>query len=302
MNEFVVGLDLGQSQDFTAVAVLRSAPALDQTGKPVSGQNSRGAQVFDVVHLERFPLGTPYPAIVGKVKDLVGRKELQEGGEPRLAIDASGVGRAVVDMVVDADLPAVVSPITITAGNGDYRRDCWHGHHGPWAFWVAKIHIVGSVQAALSTGRLRIGSKLPFADILKKELINYRVKLTPAANEVFDPRSGTHDDLLLATAIAVWLGSEPHFPDYSLGELIGIPMPRRRLPGRPSGSPDDDWHRRAAEAEVTQQRLEERHRAAAAAPPTPPTWPASRAKPVEPEEDEDVWPRRRRIRNFYGRR
>jgi hypothetical protein len=42
--------------------------------------------------------------------------------------------------------------------------------------------------------------------ILIRELQNYQVKVTPAANEVFNAREGEHDDLLLALALAAWNG------------------------------------------------------------------------------------------------
>jgi hypothetical protein len=48
----VIGLDLGQSQDYTAVSVL-AGTFTDDGAKPT----------YQVGHLERFPLGTPYPDI-----------------------------------------------------------------------------------------------------------------------------------------------------------------------------------------------------------------------------------------------
>jgi hypothetical protein len=128
----------------------------------------------------------------------------------------------VVDMVIDAEPACELAPVTITSGNADFRRERWHKHGGPWAFYVAKLHIIGSVQAALSSGRLKIAPRLAFAEVLRKELLGYRVKLTAAANETFEAREGTHDDLLLATAIAVWLGCEGYTPSYTLGPAVSV--------------------------------------------------------------------------------
>src|SRR5262245_23451477 len=49
-----VGLDLGQAQDFTALAVM--------TRPRLTGNERRDARTppYDVPHLHRFPLGTPY--------------------------------------------------------------------------------------------------------------------------------------------------------------------------------------------------------------------------------------------------
>lgn len=52
-RRFVVGLDLGQVQDFSALAVVQR----------LVGRNG----FVHVPHLERFPLGTPYPTIVGRM-------------------------------------------------------------------------------------------------------------------------------------------------------------------------------------------------------------------------------------------
>ena len=43
--------------------------------------------------------------------------------------------------------------------------------------------------------------------MLVRELLDFKVKITAAANETFGNfREGTHDDLVLAVAIAAWEG------------------------------------------------------------------------------------------------
>jgi hypothetical protein len=217
------------------------------TARPFKG--TRGVETLPQPAFAKFvvtarcPCGTAYPAIVQSVKELMERPEL--GPLPQLAIDATGVGRAIVDMVIDADIAADISPVTITGGNADFRRECWHGHYGLPAYSVAKLHLIGTVQAALSSGRLKIAPKLAFAEILRKELLQYRVKLTAAANETFEAREGANDDLLLATAIAVWLGTEGYTPSYGLGEIVTIPRdPPRNFYARRPTNPDDAWSQR----------------------------------------------------------
>ena len=48
-------------------------------------------------HVERVPLGTPYPEVVERVRELVTHDEL--AGRCALAVDATGVGAPVVDML-----------------------------------------------------------------------------------------------------------------------------------------------------------------------------------------------------------
>ena len=54
---------------------------------------------------------------------------------------------------------------------------------------------------------MQVARSLPDAGVLLREMHNFRVKITAAANETFSPwREGDHDDLVLAVAVAVWQG------------------------------------------------------------------------------------------------
>jgi hypothetical protein len=65
------------------------------------------------------------------------------------------------------------------------------------------------VQRLLQSGRLRIGAKLPHGGTLQKELRDFRVKISKAANETYDAREGAHDDLVLSLAIALFAAEHP---------------------------------------------------------------------------------------------
>jgi hypothetical protein len=180
---YVGGLDLGQASDFSALAVLERA-------------GRAGRRVYAVRHLERFVLGTPYPAICERVVDLFGQPPLS--GRP-LAVDQTGVGRAVVDMLYRARPKATIRPITITAGSAAVPDGAgWH---------VPKKELVGVLQVLLQSRRLQVARSLPEAAALVRELEAFRVKITAAANETFEAwRERDHDDLVLAVAMACWLG------------------------------------------------------------------------------------------------
>lgn len=186
-QRYFVGLDLGQARDYTAVAVLQrdrwppATPALP---------------AYTLGHLERYQLGTGYPQVVRSVGALLGRSPLR-GGPTLLAVDGTGVGRAVVDMVRPVYQP---TPVLITGGAA-VTVD-------PEGYWhVPKRDLVGVLQALLQSRRLRIPAALPLADTLARELGAFRVKLTAAANESFEAwRERDHDDLVLAVALAAWCG------------------------------------------------------------------------------------------------
>jgi len=186
-REFFVGLDLGQSQDYSAWAVAERIGY----ARPYA---------YQVRHLHRWPLGTGYPAIVGEVAGLLARAPLR--GQATLAVDATGVGPPVVDMLKQAHLPGTLVPITITGGQ-EASRDGggWH---------VPKRDLVSTVTVLLQSGRLKIAPALPEAPILTSELQGFSVKITTAANDVYGAwREGQHDDLVLAVALAVWYGERP---------------------------------------------------------------------------------------------
>jgi hypothetical protein len=64
--------------------------------------------------------------------------------------------------------------------------------------------LVSRLQALLHEGRLKILKDLPEAETLVRELQDFRVEYTAAGHLTFNARSGKHDDLVLALAIAAW--------------------------------------------------------------------------------------------------
>ena len=60
---YFVGLDLGQSNDYTALAVVQSVKqrGLDESTKTF----------LHLRHLERYPLGTPYTSVADGVTALI---------------------------------------------------------------------------------------------------------------------------------------------------------------------------------------------------------------------------------------
>jgi hypothetical protein len=98
-TRFFIGVDLGQSSDPTAIAIVRRV-------------GEEKAAVFQVGHLERVPLHTPYPAIVNRVKQLMSHPIC--AGNADLAIDQTGVGGPVADMFRQAGID--FTGVVITGG------------------------------------------------------------------------------------------------------------------------------------------------------------------------------------------
>jgi hypothetical protein len=69
---------------------------------------------------------------------------------------------------------------------------------------VAKLNLISRLQALLQEGRLKILRSLPEAEALVRELQHFQAQYTDAGHMTFNARSGRHDDLVLALAIAAW--------------------------------------------------------------------------------------------------
>jgi len=66
---------------------------------------------------------------------------------------------------------------------------------------------VSVVQVALQTDKLKIANSLPEAATLVRELQDFEIKITDAANDTYGAwRVGAHDDLVLAVAMALYIG------------------------------------------------------------------------------------------------
>ncbi len=176
-SRFTVGLDLGQMQDYTAIAVIEAVG---------NGYHCR--------HLERAPLGTSYPAIVQCTKELMQAPEIASDVE--LVVDATGVGVAVTDLLEQAGLRFV--PVSITGGD----RVIQDGN----LYKVPKRDLVAAVQVLLQEDKLQFAEGMALVDTLVKELLDFKVKINPqTAHDSYGAwREGSHDDLVLALALAVW--------------------------------------------------------------------------------------------------
>jgi hypothetical protein len=192
---YLLGCDLGQSHDFTAIAVVRRVRFLlshdSQHSKHPTWKDER-ASIFQVGFLERVPLHTTYPAIVAHVSRLLDRPIWS--GKIDMAIDQTGVGKPVADMFTAAGL--TFTGVMITGGDSESSEGRTHR--------VPKMTLISTLQALLHEGRLHIQKDLPEAAELVKELQDFRVRFTENGHMTFGAREGKHDDLVLALAIAVW--------------------------------------------------------------------------------------------------
>jgi hypothetical protein len=187
---------------------------------------------YEVRYLERLALGTPYPEVARRVLRLMRTPPLLDNAA--LAVDATGVGRAVVDQLEAHGLS--FKSVVITAGHKESRDGD--------IYRVPKRNLIARPQVLLQEGnrRLKIAPSLPEAGVLVEELLNFRHKISDAGNDTYGPwREGQHDDLLLALCLAdvplvectdgKWrLAGEVYFKGKSVAEVLGPRAPQAVLP------------------------------------------------------------------------
>ena len=180
MTSFFVGLDLGQKQDSTAVAIV---------------ERHRGRQQrYDLRHLERVRLGTSFVDVVTRVNSLMTAAPLY--GRTVLVLDATGVGLPVLDQFRHSGATPVAVSIT---GGTSVSRD------GEF-FHVPKRELIRSFVGLLESGRFRWSASLSLGSDFAEELLNFGVSINRrTGRESYAARGTTkHDDLVLAVSLACW--------------------------------------------------------------------------------------------------
>jgi hypothetical protein len=189
-EKWIVGLDLGQAQDFTAMVTLHRTTVQTETAR---------YREYSCPHIKRWPLGTTYPTIVADLETMLAK--LPE--PPALVVDATGCGRPVCDMIRRAKLPIrSFTGVVISGGAVPGRVDNY--------VTIPKRDLVGATMEVVQRGRLHIAKGMPETNILVKELRAFRALITTHNSEKYenDWRVAPHDDLILALALALHYDKE----------------------------------------------------------------------------------------------
>jgi hypothetical protein len=184
----------GAEPDHSALAVVERT----ETG---SGERDsityewRRERRYRVQMVERIALGTPYPAVVAKVRAAVRRRAM--AGRCTLVVDATGVGAAVLDLLRRAELGCAVEGVILTGG----ERESYAG--GVWR--LPKWDLITGMRVMLENRELGLSRRVAGADALAGELAGMGTRMSRGGRVSFGAwRSGEHDDLVIATALACW--------------------------------------------------------------------------------------------------
>jgi hypothetical protein len=248
---YLIGLDLGRARDYTALCVAErrevgtgikepapNTPRSDDDPRPILRERMVGS--YDVTHLERLPLGTPYTAVPDRLQLLIQgltavhqQRETASPGqygrlvETTLIVDQTGVGVAVVDVLRAAGL----TPVAVTIHGGDATTPVSSDEYR-----VPKRELAGVIQVLLQGRRLRIAEGLPQTAALTEELRNFKAKISLSGHDSYgagaDWREGNHDDLVLAVALACWYGESRPRPSHTyVSSYLDGPADDRSFPG-----------------------------------------------------------------------
>jgi hypothetical protein len=191
---YFVGVDIGQRRDHSAIAVVCRTELVHKERDPVTYAFRREVRHV-LAGLERLPLGTDYHDVVERVRTVAQSPGLV--GRCSIAMDATGVGMPVVELTRAARPGCEVAAVQITGGERETRSASGYG--------VPKRDLIVGLQLMLEAGELRVASGLAASKVLVEELRNMRVKVSLNGHETYEHwRSGDHDDLVLAVALACW--------------------------------------------------------------------------------------------------
>jgi hypothetical protein len=206
-DKFYVGLDIGKSQDHTALAIVHHTVTEPPVISPPryadpTTYREKSTERFDLIHLQRLPLKMNYVAQGQAVKEILSREPLLSG-KTKLIADSSGVGEGVLDLMEAQGLRMV--RIKITAGSETTQT-------GGDRFNVAKSVLVSKLEAAMHDRRLQVAANLSEAENFKTELQNFERKVTAAGTNTWSGRGSESDDIVLAVSYCVWWAtSQPTF-------------------------------------------------------------------------------------------
>ncbi len=189
---YFVGLDLGQRADPAAMAVCERQLVTGDFDHVYRAQRKR--YQLGVRALERFHLGTSYLKVADRVRDVV--EYLSQTGGVRVALDATGVGRPVVDMLEERGMAARLLPVIVTGGhNESYNKG---------SYSVPKMDLIDALRLAIDRGGIEFAAGMPQTKLLLEEFAAMRDRRTQDGGREIGARGKDHDDLVFAVMLGCW--------------------------------------------------------------------------------------------------
>ena len=165
MERFIIGVDLGQSSDYTAISVLERVPRFkEDKSAPINYPAPIITCEYHLRWLERIRHKS-YVEVVEEIRRITLHEEVLE--ESVMLVDSTGVGRGVLDIMIQERMRPI--GITIHAG---HRVSEYDG-----GFNIPKRDLVGSLQVLFQTGRIKIPQEIRLIDELVAEINTIKASL-----------------------------------------------------------------------------------------------------------------------------
>lgn len=197
-RRYIIGMDVGARQDPSTFCIIKD----EQIPLPSWGKRYRqemGERRLSVVQAFRLKLKTSYSDQADFVLNLLGDPAFEE--DAHLYVDSSGVGAAFCSLLDDRHIS--YSPVQITAGEGfsewEHRK-----------YRASKMWLLNKLSIALQSGELTISKGIADIEELRRQLEDFEVQVTATGKITANAKNMSHDDHILAMAIA-YFGAD-NFP------------------------------------------------------------------------------------------
>jgi hypothetical protein len=211
--EVFVGIDIGQSQDYTAVVV--------------ADPEVRNKEIHYLIRfLKRLELKLEYPEVVENLKQFFANIRKYTVGHQMYIqawVDATGVGKPVADLM-RKEIPGIMlHEVYMTWGEAKEKVNT-----GAFSITLPKAYMVSRLQVLVSYGRIHLPNTNE-ALAMRDELMNYQIKVSESGNAQFGVfKTGEHDDLVTALGLACL--HEPVVWDLDfMDEMIAMEIAERRF-------------------------------------------------------------------------
>lgn len=191
-RRYHLGVDLGQRQDHTAIAIVEQRLQTTRHRDPITYQPLTTRHQI-LVHLERPPLGTAYTKITRRLEELTHHLN-QQSDHVSTTVDATGLGSVIAETLQQSNLAGDLFPVVFTAGEHQ-RYD--RGH-----FNVPKNDLLHNLLTDLENTKLAFPPNLPLLPDLESELLS--LKRETHQGRLTWHSTGQHDDLVMALCLALY--------------------------------------------------------------------------------------------------
>lgn len=199
---FIISADLGQTTDYTAITLIEQATKFRRYAQVVEGTEASqfntelSKATYRVRGLKRMRQ-VSYVDVVEDIVNILSNGRITADGY-RMVIDQGGVGAAVGDLLEHRKVANLVRVHVTSGAKPNFNNGIYN---------VPKKDLVGAGTMVLQTGRLQICQDLELAPRLKKELLEFKMKITKTGATSYEAATeDIHDDMVMSLLQGIWVG------------------------------------------------------------------------------------------------